>query len=188
MLFAEFATDRGRGLVVAFLVWSAVLVPPFCPVTDAAAVPAARRRHESYGWRIPFLIAAPLGLVGLYIRMRLTDTPAFEALLGVRRGGRILAAGGHHHRAGRVILQVIGVMIIHNVGFYVAVHLPANVFHQDAALLQGSVVPVHHGGQRGGAGADPSAGRPFGTDRAAPPADRGAAGFAVLAFTRHSCC
>ena len=29
---------------------------------------------ESYGWRIPFLLAAPLGLIGLYIRLRLHDT------------------------------------------------------------------------------------------------------------------
>ena len=35
---------------------------------------------ESHGWRIPFLLAAPLGLVGLYIRLRLDDTPQFAAL------------------------------------------------------------------------------------------------------------
>lgn len=32
----------------------------------------------SWGWRIPFLIAAPLGLIGLYVRMRLEETPAYE--------------------------------------------------------------------------------------------------------------
>ncbi|TWI50925.1 MHS family proline/betaine transporter-like MFS transporter [Pseudomonas duriflava] len=34
----------------------------------------------SWGWRIPFLIAAPLGIVGLYLRMRLSETPAFQSL------------------------------------------------------------------------------------------------------------
>jgi MHS family proline/betaine transporter-like MFS transporter len=34
----------------------------------------------SWGWRIPFLIAAPLGLVGLYLRMRMEESPVFEAL------------------------------------------------------------------------------------------------------------
>ncbi|HEY9378371.1 MAG TPA: MFS transporter [Jiangellaceae bacterium] len=34
---------------------------------------------HSWGWRIPFLVALPLGLVGLYIRLRLTETPAFTA-------------------------------------------------------------------------------------------------------------
>jgi len=31
----------------------------------------------SWGWRIPFLLAGPLGVVGLYLRLRLTETPAF---------------------------------------------------------------------------------------------------------------
>ena len=34
----------------------------------------------SWGWRLPFLIAAPLGLVGLYMRWRLDETPAFQAV------------------------------------------------------------------------------------------------------------
>lgn len=35
----------------------------------------------SWGWRIPFLIAAPLGLVGLYLRWRMEETPAFQAAM-----------------------------------------------------------------------------------------------------------
>ncbi|MGV9734050.1 MFS transporter [Rhodococcus aetherivorans] len=34
----------------------------------------------AWGWRIPFLIALPLGLIGLYLRSRLGETPEFEAL------------------------------------------------------------------------------------------------------------
>lgn len=34
----------------------------------------------SWGWRVPFLIAAPLGIVGLYMRRRLDETPAFQAV------------------------------------------------------------------------------------------------------------
>ncbi len=32
---------------------------------------------HSWGWRIPFLLAAPLGLIGRYIRLRLEETPDF---------------------------------------------------------------------------------------------------------------
>ncbi|WP_368543348.1 MFS transporter [Enterobacter soli] len=35
------------------------------------------RAMADWGWRIPFLLAAPLGLVGLYLRTRLQDTPEF---------------------------------------------------------------------------------------------------------------
>jgi MFS transporter, MHS family, proline/betaine transporter len=33
-----------------------------------------------WGWRIPFLLALPLGLVGLYIRLQLEDSPEFREL------------------------------------------------------------------------------------------------------------
>jgi metabolite-proton symporter len=32
----------------------------------------------AYGWRIPFLASAPLVFVGLYVRLRLTETPPFR--------------------------------------------------------------------------------------------------------------
>jgi MHS family proline/betaine transporter-like MFS transporter len=35
---------------------------------------------SSWGWRLPFLVAAPLGIVGLYLRWRLDETPAFQAV------------------------------------------------------------------------------------------------------------
>jgi MFS transporter, MHS family, proline/betaine transporter len=35
---------------------------------------------QAWGWRLPFLIAAPLGLVGLYMRLRLDESPAFKAM------------------------------------------------------------------------------------------------------------
>ena len=35
----------------------------------------------TWGWRIPFLIALPIGGVGLYLRLRLEETPAFEKLV-----------------------------------------------------------------------------------------------------------
>jgi MHS family proline/betaine transporter-like MFS transporter len=34
----------------------------------------------SWAWRVPFLVALPLGLIGLYMRLRLEDTPAFQAV------------------------------------------------------------------------------------------------------------
>ncbi len=35
---------------------------------------------QAWGWRLPFLVAAPLGLVGLYMRLRLDESPAFRAM------------------------------------------------------------------------------------------------------------
>jgi MFS transporter, MHS family, proline/betaine transporter len=73
---------------------------------------------DSYGWRIPFLIAGVLGGVGLYIRLRLADTPEFEAL---RDEGEVAHSPLREAitTSWRPILQIAGLVIIHNVGFYV---------------------------------------------------------------------
>ncbi|SAL04095.1 major facilitator transporter [Caballeronia calidae] len=43
---------------------------------------------ESYGWRIPFLASFVLVLLGIYIRMKVSETPAFEALRKKGEGAR----------------------------------------------------------------------------------------------------
>ncbi len=35
---------------------------------------------QAWGWRIPFLLSAALVIIGLWIRLRLTETPAFSAM------------------------------------------------------------------------------------------------------------
>ncbi len=34
----------------------------------------------SWGWRIPFLLAGPVGLIGLYIRLKVDETPSFQSV------------------------------------------------------------------------------------------------------------
>lgn len=35
---------------------------------------------EDWGWRLPFLLAAPLGIFGFYLRFRLSETPVFQEI------------------------------------------------------------------------------------------------------------
>jgi MHS family proline/betaine transporter-like MFS transporter len=116
---AEYASDKRRGLTVTFMVWSGVLGFLLGSLTVTllqALLPTAAM--ESYGWRIPFLLAGPLGLVGLYIRLRLADTPQFAEL----SKAQLVAESPLKEAVGtawRQILQVIGLMIIFNIGYYV---------------------------------------------------------------------
>lgn len=48
----------------------------FAYVLDASLSPEAM---AAWGWRVPFLAAAPLGIVGLILRWRMEETPAFKA-------------------------------------------------------------------------------------------------------------
>jgi MFS transporter, MHS family, proline/betaine transporter len=39
----------------------------------------SRADLTEWGWRLPYLAALPLGIIGLYLRMRIPDSPDFEA-------------------------------------------------------------------------------------------------------------
>ena len=61
-------------------------VSTFMAFASAAAIVFALSQYlseaqmQSWGWRIPFLVAAPLGLIGLYMRLRLEESPSFLAI------------------------------------------------------------------------------------------------------------
>lgn len=76
---------------------------------------------HSWGWRLPFLLAAPFGLVGRYIRMSLQDTPKF-----LEMEKRLEAKECATHAPVRELLTVhrrsvmigIGVTCLNAVAFY----------------------------------------------------------------------
>src|SRR5919197_646127 len=43
---------------------------------------------QTWGWRVAFLLALPLGLIGLYLRLRLDETPHFRAVERARAVAR----------------------------------------------------------------------------------------------------
>ncbi|WP_329279194.1 glycine betaine/L-proline transporter ProP [Streptomyces sp. NBC_00691] len=78
---AEYAPDRRRGYFGSFLEFGTL-----AGYVGAAGLVTALTgwlgsdTMEAWGWRVPFLVAGPLGLVGLYLRLRLDETPAFQKL------------------------------------------------------------------------------------------------------------
>ncbi|MGW3953329.1 glycine betaine/L-proline transporter ProP [Streptomyces sp. NPDC004752] len=77
---AEYAPDRRRGFFGSWLEFGTLAgyIGGAGLVTLMTALLSADDL-VSWGWRIPFLIAGPMGIVGLYLRMRLEETPAFSA-------------------------------------------------------------------------------------------------------------
>lgn len=72
---------------------------------------------NEFGWRIPFLLALPLGGIGLYIRYRLEESPVFEEL---RAKGAISRAPLKEALLGwRQLLQGIGLASLMFVGYYI---------------------------------------------------------------------
>jgi MHS family proline/betaine transporter-like MFS transporter len=84
---AEYAPDDRRGFYGSFLEvgtlagfsLGALLMLGFSLWLGDATM-------HAWGWRLPFLVAAPLGIAGLYLRSRIEDTPVFEEVED--RGGK----------------------------------------------------------------------------------------------------
>lgn len=73
---------------------------------------------QSWGWRLPFLLAAPMGLIGRYIRTRLEDTPVFREL--AKEDEVVPApAADLFRKYWKVLLLACGAVLLNAVGFYV---------------------------------------------------------------------
>ncbi|GHF71112.1 MULTISPECIES: glycine betaine/L-proline transporter ProP [Streptomyces] len=120
---AEYAPDKRRGFLGSWLefgtlagyIGGAGLVTLMTALLSDDAL-------LSWGWRVPFLIAGPMGIIGLYLRMRLEETPAFaaevekaEAAQAARRKVplREMVAGQW-----KALLLCVGLVLVFNVTDY----------------------------------------------------------------------
>ncbi|MFF7964214.1 glycine betaine/L-proline transporter ProP [Streptomyces sp. NPDC007903] len=77
---AEYAPDKKRGFLGSWLEFGTLA--GYIGGAGLVTLMTALLSSDdllSWGWRIPFLIAGPMGIIGLYLRMRLEETPAFAA-------------------------------------------------------------------------------------------------------------
>lgn len=82
---SEFSPDRSRGFWSSWLDVGSYLGFAFGATTVAVTTWIAESINGpdamvDGGWRIPFLIAIPLGAIAIYFRMRIPETPAFETI------------------------------------------------------------------------------------------------------------
>lgn len=77
----EYAPDARRNFAMSFIAVGSFFALMFGSVFSAVLITTlGDASMEAWGWRIPFLFAAPLGYIGFYIRRRMEETPHFEAL------------------------------------------------------------------------------------------------------------
>ncbi|WP_206667941.1 MFS transporter [Teichococcus oryzae] len=110
---AEYAPDKRRGFYGSFLEvgtlagfsFGALLMLGFSLVLGDEAM-------RSWGWRLPFLVAGPMGLIGMYLRSKMEDTPVFREIeaQGSQEGAE--RGLGHLLRHYRKPLLVMGGLVI----------------------------------------------------------------------------
>lgn len=79
---AEYAPDRRRGFYGSYLEFGTLIgYISAAGLVTVLTVLLDQQQMEGWGWRIPFLLAAPIGVIGLYMRLRLEESPAFAKVL-----------------------------------------------------------------------------------------------------------
>lgn len=114
---AEYAPDDRRGFYGSFLEFGtlagfslgAMLMLGFSLLLGDAAM-------YEWGWRIPFLVAAPMGLIGMYLRSKMEDTPIFREQSSQSGGSPALATMVREHW--RPMIVVSGLVVALNVVNY----------------------------------------------------------------------
>ncbi|MBT2514702.1 MFS transporter [Arthrobacter sp. ISL-30] len=81
---SEYAPDRKRGFYVGFMGSSYLGFAFGAGLVAVLQVTLGEGAMQSFGWRIPFLIAGPLAAIALYFRYRIEESPAFSAVLKER--------------------------------------------------------------------------------------------------------
>ncbi|GGQ46587.1 MHS family proline/betaine transporter-like MFS transporter [Actinomadura coerulea] len=117
-MIAEYAPTKRRGFYGAFLEFGTlggyIMGAGLVLLIDLSLSESAM---HGWGWRIPFLIALPLGAVGLYVRTRIEDTPTFQHMEAEGRKARSpLKETLEYHW--RTILRLIGIVVLLNVAVY----------------------------------------------------------------------
>ncbi|OKK22023.1 MFS transporter [Streptomyces sp. CB00455] len=137
---AEYAPDRRRGFLGSWLDFGTFVGYALgSGLVTVLTLALGSQGLEDWGWRIPFFVAGPLGLIGLYMRMKLEETPAFkkEAAYAAAEGeedvdpvdaaresgkGRLREIFTQHWQA---VLICMGLVLLYNVTNYmVTSYLP----------------------------------------------------------------
>jgi len=124
---SEHAPDRRRGFFVGLLASTTYLgFATGAALVGALQLLTSPEFMHDWGWRIPFLVAAPMTAIALYFRYRVQESPAFAAVLeqreleerghgGPQKNMHVLAV---IRTQGRSILPVMGIAAAGNVIAY----------------------------------------------------------------------
>jgi len=124
---AEFSPDRRRGFLGSWLDFGSIAGFVFgAGLVVVLSSAMSEASFLSWGWRVPFFLAAPLGLIGLYLRHAAEETPAFterlkrteqedKDALKERPAVPIAEIIGKHPRS---LAICIGMVLVTNVTYY----------------------------------------------------------------------
>jgi len=131
---SEHAPDRHRGFFASLLDMGSYLGFAIgAIVVSVLQLTLGQQAMEDFGWRIPFLIAAPIGIVAIYFRLKVKESPAFLATFEASKAaeelpGAMVTPNGPvavikaHWR--RIVLAMVLVAAANTVGYALTSYMP----------------------------------------------------------------
>ncbi|MDU7098261.1 MAG: glycine betaine/L-proline transporter ProP [Enterobacter sp.] len=136
---AEYSPDRKRGFMGSWLDFGSIAGFVLgAGVVVLISTVVGEENFLDWGWRIPFFLALPLGIIGLYLRHALEETPAFQQHVdkleqGDREGlqdGPKVSFKEIATKHWRSLLVCIGLVISTNVTYYMLLtYMPSYLSH-----------------------------------------------------------
>ncbi|HKN02425.1 MAG TPA: glycine betaine/L-proline transporter ProP [Buttiauxella sp.] len=136
---AEYSPDRKRGFMGSWLDFGSI-AGFVCGAGVVVLITAVigEENFLEWGWRLPFFLALPLGIIGLYLRNALEETPAFQQHIEkLEQGDKEGLAGGPKisfkeiaTKHWRSLLTCVGIVISTNVTYYMLLtYMPSYLSH-----------------------------------------------------------
>lgn len=131
----ESAPDSRRGFWASWLEFGAIggFLLASAEVT-ALTVALPEDDMHAWGWRIPFLVAGVLGVVGLHLRVKLTESPVFRQLPETSRA----PVRGVVARRWPVVLRCGGIVMCSSIGTYLVLTYTPSYLSESVGLPSGT--------------------------------------------------
>lgn len=139
---AEYASDRRRGFLCSWLEFGTLAGYVLgASLVTVLTLLLPREAMDAWGWRVPFLAAGPLGTIGLYLRLRLDDTPRFKSMehRGETADSPLRETVTQNWRP---ILLCVGMVIVYNVIDYTVLSYMPTYLSQVLKIGEGSALLI----------------------------------------------
>ncbi|MER5439749.1 MFS transporter [Streptomyces sp. NPDC002790] len=115
----EHVEPRRRGFYTGFTQLGVVIGTLFgsAAVAVIAAV-ASEQATVDWAWRIPFLLAVPMGTIGIYVRLKLEESPDFKRAIASKETPPLPVRGLLQNHRG-ALLRTIGIATTSVAGYWV---------------------------------------------------------------------
>jgi MHS family proline/betaine transporter-like MFS transporter len=118
----------GKGLAAGL----AALAAAMMPAADLAA----------WGWRIPFLLALPLGILCLVMRLKVEDSPEFQAINKTTEGTSKAPFKEVLAKYPKALAKVTSISLVQNLGTYIGTVFVAVYFSEVLGFTKGEASTI----------------------------------------------